>query len=406
VRRRAAALRVAGGLLLAAVVTTVLPGPPFFSHYSSPFAATVARSAAGESLAQNGAYRTEFWREAAEVFVHHPLAGSGFHAMATASELYTPATWAHAPLAHDGYLQPLTDGGLLLGVPFLLSALVVLSWAFRRIRRLAGDLRSGPADTLAVAFVVALLAAFAHSAVDFDWSHPSILVETALLAVCIAPPVAVGGRPRAAQVLTAGAAGLLVAALAVCVPALHQWQRDQPSVTASTGELLDAASAPFGDFRPARLLLETVASGRRAIGPAQAARALSLTAAAARVDVQLELYRDQVGASAGVLPGAAMAARATLARLPGGGAQYVAQEAAVFLAAGEASAAKRLLADDIAGQERMAVAQPDLFEELQLWASAFGRGSGYACELDAVAQLPGGVAVSALPPPTARCRPR
>jgi O-antigen ligase len=128
---RRSALRAVGVSIASVVVTFAVTGPPFFPHFSSPFAATTARSKAGESLDSSGHYRTEFWRQALAVGAHHPLWGGGFHSLGTAAVLYTPDWWATTQLAHNGYLQAWTDGGLLLAVPFLVVLAVGAWWALR-----------------------------------------------------------------------------------------------------------------------------------------------------------------------------------------------------------------------------------------------------------------------------------
>ncbi len=106
---------------VAVAVTYGLPGPPLFTHRVSPFAATAARSTSGETLTSNGGYRFQFWREALASWAHHPLAGSGYHGLIASSRPYVPIGWARSNYAHNGYLQALTDGGVLLALPFLLG---------------------------------------------------------------------------------------------------------------------------------------------------------------------------------------------------------------------------------------------------------------------------------------------
>jgi O-antigen ligase len=402
-RSRTAASRTLVALLLAVGITAALPGPPFFSHYSSPFAATDARVAAGETLAQNGAYRTEFWREAAAVALHRPLVGGGYHSLATASALYTPSSWARSQLAHDGYLQVATDGGLLLALPFLAGVIVLLLWALRRLWVLIAR-RSRPApDLLVVALTVAVLGAFAHSAVDFDWSHPSILVEAALLTACLAPAHRRSARSRRTGSIKVAATVVLVGSLGVCVAALHQWQIDQPVSSHSPTALLAEAHAPFGDYRPAAFLLGEVLSGERTASRAQLEQALALTSREASVDIHQSLVRDAVGAQIGVDPQAVTQAEDLLARVDGSTASYVPDLANVLLGAHQLTRARTLLSRDIAGQARARSASPQLGEELDVWARRIGRGAQYACEIKTVTGLGVESTLASLPTAVATC---
>jgi O-antigen ligase len=402
-RSRRAAVRAASVLLLAVVVTAVLPGPPFFSHYSSPFAATNARTAAGETLTQNGVYRTQFWREAIDVAVHHPVVGAGYHSLPTASALYTPSSWARSQLAHNGYLQPLTDGGLLLALPFLAGLVVLIGWALRRLWVLIAR-RSRPAtDLRALALTVAVLGALAHSAVDFDWSHPTILVELALLAACMAPAYRESTRSGRCGVATIAATVVVIGSLGFCVVALHQWQIDQPLSSQSSTTLLAESNAPLGDFRPAELLLSEVLAGQLTASPAQIQEALALTRNEASVDIGASLLRDAVAAKAGLDPDAVAQARRSLSRIDGSTAQYAPNLADVYLGAHQPAQAQAVLAGDISSQVRAHVAGLYLGEELDLWALQIGRGAPYACEIKAVSGLGVQSTVALLPKPTATC---
>jgi hypothetical protein len=403
-RNRASVIRGIGATAATAAVTLALPGPPLFPHYSAPWAATAARGAR-QSLSQNGGFRTEFWREALQVAAHHPVVGSGYHVLATASALYTPSGWARSPQAHDGYLQALSDGGLLLGVPFLLAVAIVLAWALRRVwaamrRRGEGQ---GP-DIVQLCAGIALLGGLAHSAVDFDWSHPSILVEAALLAACVAPIART--QPRGGRIhLRLPAIAVLATVLVVLLPALHEWQADQPNLLRSTDSLLAESNGTFGDYRGAAAVLNDAAHGGRDITSAQAALALASTSNEARVDLHLALLRDAIGAQAGLISDAATDAQRQLRQVDGSIAPYVPDLALVEVDVGETAAARQLLETDIATQEAHGRAAPDLNGEIALWAQRLGTGGVYACEYDTARQLLKETGVSTdLPKPSSACR--
>ncbi len=306
VRNRVTARRAAALTGVALMTVLALPGPPLFDHWRSPTAATQERAAAGETLSQNGYYRTQFWREAAAVATHHPVSGAGFHSLATASALYTPVGWARSQLAHNGYLQPLSAGGLLLGLPALTALALIAAAALLTLRRRRGTPR-GPTDPVAVALAVSVLAAMAHALVDFDWSHPALRVQLALLAACL-PALRTARRraetpvPRRTTAVRVGAATVLVLVLGVELGALHAWQRGEAaaSTLVSVPGALQAAGRPFGDYRPARTVLRKAVRDPATVSDAQAARAMALTAHIATVDVHLALLRDEVGAGRGL----------------------------------------------------------------------------------------------------------
>jgi O-antigen ligase len=177
---------VVGGAIVTAAVFLVA-GPPFFPHRVSPLAGEASRTA-GQSLGQNGGYRVDFWREAIAVLTHHPLVGSGFRALASVSNSLVPGTWPKSPLAHNGYLQALSDGGLVLGIPVCIAAALLL---WRLLRQLRDAIRRAEATPVALAVPVALAALLAHSFVDFDWSYASLFALTAVLGGLVLgrPPV-------------------------------------------------------------------------------------------------------------------------------------------------------------------------------------------------------------------------
>jgi O-antigen ligase len=398
VRGKRSIRRTAGVFAVSAVVVLALPGPPFFPDYTAPWTATEARAASGETLSQNGGYRIQFWRSALEVAVHRPWVGSGYHELADASALYTPFGWARSPQAHNGYLQAVSDGGLLLGVPLIGAVFGVLWWALRRLWSITRA-RPGPDELIVLSVAAAALGMLAHSAVDFDWSHPSILVEVALLAAVAAPAT----RPTRTRRRSIAAFAVLGAALVVMLPALHQWQQAQPNLTNSTDHELAVASATFGNFRPAETILYAYVRGERPLSTEQAARALELTADEAAVDIHNALLRYAVGASTGLIPDAVARARATLDRIGGVFPPYVPDFALVLSSAGDKSGARAVLARHIDAQVASGDAAPNLRGELLQWARTLGTGADYACRVVSVRPLLSAADISRLPLPTSRC---
>jgi O-antigen ligase len=172
------ALRSAVGGVVVAAAAYVVGGPPFFPHRFGLFAGLTGRAAEQQSLGQNGGYRLDFWREAITVFTHHPLVGSGFRALASVANPLVPRAWPRSPLAHNGYLQALSEGGLVLGVPVCVAAALLLWRLLRQLRDAIGRAEAMPV-TLAVP--VALAALLAHSVVDFDWSYAALFAMTGVL---------------------------------------------------------------------------------------------------------------------------------------------------------------------------------------------------------------------------------
>lgn len=370
----------------------VLPGPPFFAHRVSAFAGTAARSGGGETLAANGGYRLEFWREGLAVARQHPWTGAGYHSLTAASSLRVPASWAHSNLAHQGLLQAFSDGGILLGLPLL----VVVALAVARcLRLLLAAMRCRSMEPVPAAAAVALLCAVAHSFVDFDWSHPALLaLDGLLVALVVAPTAGSGpgsvhiGRVRADPVgAGAVAAASLTVALAVALAvaaaadtAAVRVRHDlvaaqQGTVAQQASALLVALHRPLAGPAPARRLLALAApvaagSGLR-LPRSEASVAVTATARAADADPLLAVERARVALALNNT-GPAEAVTATLV---GAAADHPAFAAAVA----------PLLAELGRPGDADALLLPDLREALAT-GSAFGTVTADALVLSAGAQ--------------------
>jgi O-antigen ligase len=181
---RGALVRWLAASVLAAGVTMAVSGPPFFASSSSPLAATQARASGGDTADANSAYRVRMWHEAVIVFDHHPVAGVGYGGLQSSAARLTPASWPRSPLAHDDYLQALAEGGLLLGLPFLLACAAI---GFGLLRSLRTRSRSRVLD-VRTGLIVGALALMAHAVIDFDWTYPALFTLAAIVsAAAIAP---------------------------------------------------------------------------------------------------------------------------------------------------------------------------------------------------------------------------
>ena len=169
------ARRLVVATVLAGAAVGAVSGPPLFTERVTPYTATQQR-AAGQSLAQNGGYRTEFWREAIAVARAHPLLGAGYGELANSSRGLVPSSWAVSPLAHDGLLQAAADGGLVLGLPVFAVLLLAAGGALRTVR---ASPRTG---LVTAAAAVASLGLLAHGLVDFDWTYPALAAVLAAVA--------------------------------------------------------------------------------------------------------------------------------------------------------------------------------------------------------------------------------
>ena len=211
---RAALLRAALVTLLAGTVTFVLPGPPLFSTSSSALSGAAARSAAGETVDADAAFRTQFWRESVAVLRAHPVSGAGYGRLSQAAGPLVPSSWARSPLAHSGPLQALADGGLLLGLPVLAGLGAVVVGLLRRLRPRRA---TGSDHALVVGASIAALGLVAHSLVDIDWTYPGLAAQLGVVVgIVLASPAARADRsPAGSSRWALAAMGVLAAALVI-----------------------------------------------------------------------------------------------------------------------------------------------------------------------------------------------
>ncbi|HVA61946.1 MAG TPA: O-antigen ligase family protein [Mycobacteriales bacterium] len=357
--RRLARWGVAGGLCALAVIA--LTGPPLFLHRVSPFGALQARAAAGQSLATNGGYRVDFWVEAWRVFAHHPVAGGGYGSLPVAATGLVPSSWARSTYAHNGLLQAVSDGGLLLGVPFLLACLAIGTALLRR----AWTAFRRDGDVVLVGLVLGALALLAHSAVDFDWSYPALFTMTALVA-----GAALGGarhrrtmpdrgrsggfRALALLAITAIVATPLLAAASTSwsdgtTTALERASHESPATAVAAVER--ASRRPLGGYRPWATLLEFALPATPG-GPLRLPRQVVLqalvgTSAAAQVDRRLAVERVRALALLGEPVAARKALDVALASLHGDLGPVADLVGLAYADLGDRAAARRILVTDL-----------------------------------------------------------
>jgi O-antigen ligase len=194
---------VGGQVVVSFVLAWLLASPALMGAANGVTGLTAANRG---DAASDALHRVDFWHAALTLALRHPWLGTGFDSFGMASTPLLPVDQEGSSLVHNGWLQPLVDGGLLLAVPVVL----ITAWpALRALRRLRGARRGGT-DIATVGAAVALLMLLAHSLFDFDWTYPSLLCLYAIVAGLLPwrlRPLA--NRPTGGPL----AAGLLAAAV-------------------------------------------------------------------------------------------------------------------------------------------------------------------------------------------------
>jgi len=164
-----------------AVVPYLLTGPPLFAERVGALSATAARSA---SLGTSWSDRIYYWEAAVRVVREHPW-GVGYGRFASVAPDKTPSGTLMSALVHNGPLQALVDGGLLLGLPVLIGCALIMWFA---LRRLAVHRGASPDLVLAAAAAIASIGLLGHSLFDFDWTYSSLAAMFGTVSALVLAP--------------------------------------------------------------------------------------------------------------------------------------------------------------------------------------------------------------------------
>lgn len=188
VRSIRAAVKTLGLLVACALAPVLLSGPPLFT---APASGLLGQMGNAETLDTSWVDRIRYYQEAVNVFLGHPW-GVGYGRFSAVATPQTPEGRAMSALVHDGPLQALVDGGLLLVVPLLVACALLMWAALRRLpvrRGATGD------QLLTAAAAIAAIGLFGHSLFDFDWTYPALAAMFGV--VCALTVTSVPASPAA-----------------------------------------------------------------------------------------------------------------------------------------------------------------------------------------------------------------
>ncbi len=292
----------AGGVLLLLVLTSSL----FFARPWSGLSAvqTTANNPGAlgnrgtSSLATNGGDRGRWTAAALTTWTEHPILGDGYGSFRFTVGSHVPVGSNISAFVHNGYAEALTSGGIAFGLPFLGVWLLVAVAAARRY--LQSWRRTCPERPVFVGAALAAGVLLVHSAVDFDWHYPSLLV---LLGV-VGGMLLTSREPR--QVSRGRAAvsavGLVLVTMFVATASLvehHGRQVTTDGRARTAQQLLDTrwpgTDDPRVDFAALQACLSP--NGSLAVPVGVARRAVAVSQRAARLDPQLRDLRVRVAAA-------------------------------------------------------------------------------------------------------------
>ena len=137
--------------------------------------------------------RVAIWSDTLRIVQDFPLTGTGLNTFDTAMLKYETLLGKYAQDAHNDYLELVSDGGLLVGIPVLLLLGVLILQATRRLSDDAST--RGTVYRTRVGAVVGLVAIGLQETVEFSLQIPAnAALFTVLCAIAVADPKAAGAN--------------------------------------------------------------------------------------------------------------------------------------------------------------------------------------------------------------------
>jgi len=267
------------------------------------------------SQGHSAGFRELTWQGTLDLARHVPLLGVGFGGWMTSYPVVARAAFTQH--AHQGYLQVLSEGGVLALLAKLAWLLLLLRSGWRLCR-----LPSTEARAIGPALLAAVTGFMVHDAFDYDWYVPAILAVLAILGAVaqrmIQPTEPAANRGRAWLAGLVLLLALTPFAIAEQARATAQQQlRDHAIGSANAACSRGLAWAPWSG-----LLYEERAGIRAAMGQADAAEAAYRSAIGQRPNAARLWYRlAQLQAANGrvdeALPAAVKAVRLSPMHLQG-----------------------------------------------------------------------------------------
>ncbi len=136
-------------------------------------------TAAGNESVQTLGGRNATWRDALSMVRSSPWTGQGLNSYGTGMIVYqTGSRQLHFQEAHNDYLQLAAEGGVLLGLPALLAAILLARQTHRRLREAP---RTGTTYWIRVGAIVGMVSIAAQSFFEFSLQMPGNAALFALL---------------------------------------------------------------------------------------------------------------------------------------------------------------------------------------------------------------------------------
>lgn len=264
---RAALARSAQAVGAAMGVGLLFVSPIFFPRWGLPWGPLGERLEEG-SLGGNSDARWEFWRAGLRVFLGHPFTGPGLDTYSETSRAVAPIGVGLSADPHNEVVRGFAEGGLIGGIPLLAVVGFGLVMGLRSVRAATEGqaLRDDPGRWAAL---VAAAALTVHALVDFDWSYPALTALAGVAFGTAAAPLLPDpdrsrsrwGGPRWATVV--GSALLLTAVASALAGTVFHYRAEAALATDGLADDREALVAWAPDHRLAFAVLRGgVVAGR------------------------------------------------------------------------------------------------------------------------------------------------
>ena len=140
---------------------------------------TLAGKFVSADAMESTGFRMGIWKDTVGIIRRFPLTGTGFDTYGVATNIYQTNRALHFQEAHNDYLQLAAEGGLLVGIPILMTLAIFVRDVRLRFREAP---KGGTTYWLRVGAVVSLVSIALQSFVEFSLQMPGNAAFFAVLA--------------------------------------------------------------------------------------------------------------------------------------------------------------------------------------------------------------------------------
>lgn len=174
------------------------------------------RVTSDQTATHNLLARFHHMQAAGEMFVSRPVTGYGLGSYGTSSRAHSSPDTGLTVSAHNEFLEPFAEGGLLFGGAVLAGGVLVALTVFRVMTAMvptgvrSGEIRQELESSTIAGAAAAAIVLLSHAVVDLDWEYPVLPTLLAVLASMVWQPSRfLADTPRTRSKLFLGMVGAI-----------------------------------------------------------------------------------------------------------------------------------------------------------------------------------------------------